>query len=147
MLWQNFSTQVSCVLEYISPANFKMQTMKDFYDAHAAEISFATNAAFWLSYLCLESCAIAFSEQSVHDSVAFDQTISSGINPQLSATDLSNLQNMQELGMVAMRRILEESDFLKQLIGKQKLSTHFYGYSLSLKEGKTALLPLLFAAL
>ena len=62
LLWQNFSTQVGCVLEYISPANFKMQTMKDFYDVHAAEISFATNAAFWLSYLCLESCAIAFSE-------------------------------------------------------------------------------------
>ena len=54
---------------------------------------------------------------------------------------------MQVLGMSSMRRILEESDFLKQLIGKQKLSTHFYGYSLSLKAGKTALLPLLFCAL
>ena len=49
--------------------------------------------------------------------------------------------------MVTMRRILEESDFLKLLIGIQKLSSHFYGYSLSLKQAKTSLLPLLFAAL
>ena len=46
-----------------------------------------------------------------------------------------------------MRKILEESDFLKLLIGIQKLSPHFFSYSLSLKQGKTALLPLLFAAL
>ena len=49
--------------------------------------------------------------------------------------------------MLTMRRILEESDFLKLLIGIQKLSPHFYSYSLSLKNGKTALLPLLFSAL
>ena len=49
--------------------------------------------------------------------------------------------------MQTMRRILEESDFLKLLIGIQKLSPHFYGYSLSHQAGKTALLPLLFAAL
>ena len=46
-----------------------------------------------------------------------------------------------------MRRILEESDFLKHLISKQKLSAHFFAYSMSLKQGKTALLPLLFSAL
>lgn len=49
--------------------------------------------------------------------------------------------------MQTMRRILEESDFLKLLIGIQKLSPHFYSYSLGLKRGRTALLPLLFAAL
>jgi len=46
-----------------------------------------------------------------------------------------------------MRRILEESDFLKLLISIQKLSSHFYSFSLSLKRGYTALLPLLFSAL
>ena len=91
MLFQNFSIQIRCVLEYISPANFKMQQMKDFNDIHAAEISFATNAAFWLSYLCLETCAIATSEANIHDSVRFDQSISSGISNELSATDLHNL--------------------------------------------------------
>ena len=49
--------------------------------------------------------------------------------------------------MLTMRRILEESDFLKLLIGIQKISPHFYSYSLSIPAGKTALLPLLFAAL
>ena len=49
--------------------------------------------------------------------------------------------------MQTLRRILEESDFLKLLIGIQKLSPHFYSYSLGLNRGKTALLPLLFAAL
>ena len=60
---------------------------------------------------------------------------------------MRHLEKIQELGMVTMRRILEESDFLKLLIGIQKLSSHFYGYSLSLKQAKTSLLPLLFAAL
>ena len=99
MLFQNFSIQIRCVLEYISPANFKMQTMKDFNDHHAAEISFATNAAFWLSYICLETCAIATSEANVHDSIRFDQTISSGVNNEISPSDLHHLQTMQELGM------------------------------------------------
>lgn len=57
------------------------------------------------------------------------------------------MEQIQELGMSNMRRILEESDFMKLLIGIQKLSSHFYNYSLSVRAGKTALLPLLFAAL
>ena len=49
--------------------------------------------------------------------------------------------------MMAMRRIFEESDFLRILISKEKLTQRFYSYSLSLTKAKTSLLPLLFAAL
>lgn len=49
--------------------------------------------------------------------------------------------------MLTMRRILEESDFLKLLIGIQKLSPHFFSYNLCVETGRTALLPMLFAAL
>jgi len=57
------------------------------------------------------------------------------------------LRLLQEIGMEAMRRIFEESDFLKLLIGIQKLSTPFFKYSLSLSKRKTSILPLLFSAL
>ena len=49
--------------------------------------------------------------------------------------------------MEAMRKILEESDFLKMLIGVFKLSPNFYGYSLSLSKKKTSLMDLLFDCL
>lgn len=65
--------------------------MKDFNDQHATEISFATNAAFWLSYLCLEACAIATSQSSINDSVRFDQTISSGVGNEISQIDMHYL--------------------------------------------------------
>ena len=42
---------------------------------------------------------------------------------------------------------MEESDFLKMLIGVSKLSPHFYAYSLSLAKRKSSLLSLIFDAL
>lgn len=125
-----------------------MQTMRDFSDPFAQEISFATNAAFWLCYACLEAAAIATSATQIQDTISLDDTVDIG-KPIISkdADNTRHLETIQEIGMVTMRRILEESDFLKLLIGIQKLSSHFYSYSISLKRGKTALLPLLFAAL
>lgn len=78
-----------------------------------------------------------------------DDTVTSGVNTPSETTqsDIRHLEQIQALGMGTMRRILEESDFLKLLIGIQKLSSHFYSYSLGLREAKTAFLPLLFAAL
>ena len=49
--------------------------------------------------------------------------------------------------MAVMRRILEESDFLKLLIGINKLSAHFFRYSLLHTQGRSSLLQLLFASL
>jgi hypothetical protein len=49
--------------------------MRDFSDPFAQEISFATNAAFWLSYACLEACAIAKSSIPIEDVANLDQTI------------------------------------------------------------------------
>lgn len=125
--------------------------MRDFSDPFAQEISFATNAAFWLSYTCLEACAIAKSSTTIEDEANLNQTITSGVNANqqssLTSSEMRYLEQIQELGMSTMRRILEESDFLKLLIGIQKLSSHFYSYSMSLARCKTALLPLLFAAL
>ena len=78
---QNFTYQVKCVMEYIQPAQLKMQSMKDFSDPFAQEISFATNAAFWLCYSCLEACAIAKSAHPIEDvPIDFDQTVRSGVS-------------------------------------------------------------------
>ena len=63
----NFNAQIKCVMEYIQPSQLKMQTMRDFSDPFAQEISFATNAAFWLCYACLEGTAIAQSSQPIKD--------------------------------------------------------------------------------
>ena len=49
--------------------------------------------------------------------------------------------------MHGMRRILEDSDFIKQIIVNQKLSQNFYNYNLSMQRDQSALLPLLFSAL
>lgn len=43
------------------------------------------------------------------------------------------MNELQVVGIKAMRRILEESDFLKMLIGVSKLSPHFYAYNLALQ--------------
>jgi hypothetical protein len=137
-------------MEYIQPAQLKMQTMRDFHDPYAQEISFATNAAFWLCYACLETAAIASSATQIQDTISLDDTVNSGVGEPIigkNADNTRHIEAIQEIGMVTMRRILEESDFLKLLIGIQKLSSHFYSYSISIKRGKTALLPLLFAAL
>ena len=97
-----------------------MQTMRDFSDPFAQEISFATNAAFWLCYACLEAAAIATSATQIQDAMNLDQTIDSGVGEPILAKDVDNihhLESIQEIGMLTMRRILEESDFLKLLIG------------------------------
>mmetsp|Transcript_20908 Transcript_20908/g.19961 ORF Transcript_20908/g.19961 Transcript_20908/m.19961 type:complete len:81 (+) Transcript_20908:588-830(+) len=42
---------------------------------------------------------------------------------------------------------MEESDFVKMLIGIFKLSPHFYAYSLSLSKKQTSLMDLIFDSL
>ena len=64
---QNFIVQVKCVMEYVLPAQLKPMAMKNFSDPFAPEISFATNAAFWLSYACLEASAIFASGFPIQD--------------------------------------------------------------------------------
>ena len=51
------------------------------------------------------------------------------------------------MGMKAMRRILEESDFLKNLIAISKLSPHFYAYNHSMVKNQISLLNLIFDTL
>ena len=51
------------------------------------------------------------------------------------------------MGIKAIRRILEESDFLKMIIGISKLSHHFYAYNLSIKRNQASLLSLIFDTL
>ena len=64
-------------MEYILPAQLKPMTMKSFADPYAPEISFATNAAFWLSYACLEASAVAQSAFRIEDAVDLNETVSS----------------------------------------------------------------------
>ena len=39
---------------------------------------------------------------------------------------------LQTIGMQAINKVLEKSDFLKMLVGVSKLSQNFYSYSLSM---------------
>ena len=84
--------------------------MKGLNDPESTHVAFANNAIFWLAYSCLE-CSIITKET----------------NPYIA-------NNLQEIGIKAMRRILEESDFLKMLIGVSKLSPHFYAYNISIQK-------------
>ena len=59
------------------PSQLKPMTMRDFSDPFAPEISFATNAAFWLSYACLEASAIAASTFPIEDAADLNETVSS----------------------------------------------------------------------
>ena len=52
-------------------------TMRDFSDPFAPEISFATNAAFWLSFACLEVSAIASSQHPIDDAADLNETFQS----------------------------------------------------------------------
>ena len=68
--------------------------MRDFSDPNAQEISFATNAAFWLCYACLEACAIAKSANPIEDQVNFDSTITSGVGAREQLSDLRHLEQI-----------------------------------------------------
>lgn len=48
--------------------------------------------------------------------------------------------------MSAITKVLEKSDFLKMLIGVQKLSTNFYNYGISMQRNHGSLLSLIFDA-
>lgn len=74
--------------------------MREFSDPYARDICFAQNAAFWLSYSCLETTAVA---QSREDN-------------EYEVFDMRNLNSLQEIAMQGMRRLLEDSDFLKHII-------------------------------
>jgi hypothetical protein len=48
---------------------------------------------------------------------------------------------------MSLRRILDESEFVKMLIGIYKLSPNFYSYSISISKKQTSLMDLIFNAL
>lgn len=79
-------------------------------------MAFATNALFWLSYICIES--------------GYYSSTSQNKNSQMQ----DQLMEIQALGMVSLRRILDESEFVKMLIGIFKLSPNFYSYSISISK-------------
>jgi hypothetical protein len=54
---------------------------------------------------------------------------------------------LQVIGMSAITKVLEKSDFLKMLIGVQKLSANFFNYSISMSRGHGSLLSLIFDAI
>lgn len=66
----------------------------------------------------------------------------------MRTNDLNNVSTeLQSIGMLAIRKVLEESDFLKMLINIYKLSQHFYAYSLSVSKKQSSLVGLIFDAL
>ena len=48
--------------------------------------------------------------------------------------------NFQNLGMSAIRKLFEESEFVKMMIGIQRLAQYFYNYSLSISKKETNLM-------
>lgn len=54
---------------------------------------------------------------------------------------------LQVIGMQAITKVLEKSDFLKMLIIEPKLSSNFYAYSISMAKGESCFLKCLFDAL
>lgn len=93
------------------------------HNSESTHVAFANNAIFWLSYICLETAGII--DQ-------YDQSVAS---------------ELLIIGTSSIRRVLEESDFLKMLIGISKLSQHFYSYSLSIFRKQSSFLNLLFDAI
>jgi len=71
--------------------------MRDFNDPFAHEISFATNAAFWLSYAFLEACAIATSATPIEDAANLEQTVTSGAQQQSSTQDDLELRHLEQV--------------------------------------------------
>jgi len=54
---------------------------------------------------------------------------------------------LQVIGMQAITKVLEKSDFLKMLVIEPKLSSNFYAYSISMAKGESCFLKCLFDAL
>jgi hypothetical protein len=86
----------------LPPGMQKPQSIKNFNDPESNHVAFANNAVFWLAYSCLE-CASVNKE---------------------SMTELA--LEFQKMGIQAIKKVFEESEFLKMLIGVTKLSPNFY---------------------
>jgi hypothetical protein len=65
----------------------------------------------------------------------------------LSSAYLHQLQQIQYLGMVAVRRTLEETSFVKILIVFERLSDLFYSYNLQMERRKQSFMGVLFNSL
>lgn len=105
-----------------------------------ADVAFPINMSFWVAFLCLEAAAVVQSKSKLDDMLLDeDDNDDRSFKPQLL--------RLQQTALSAMRRILEDSEFFRQLRDLQEVPQEFYLYSLGFKARKTALLSLLFVAL
>lgn len=88
-------------------------------------VAFASNAIFWIAFSCLEAASMFNEESQVPD-----------LGPEF-----------QQIGMSAITKVLEKSDFLKMLIGVSKLSNNFYSYSLTMSKSQSSFFELIFGAI
>jgi hypothetical protein len=95
-----------------SGGQLKLPSIQSLQDPESVHVAFASNAIFWIAFSCLEA-ASQFSEESQV--------------PELG-------EEFQVIGMSAITKVLEKSDFLKMLIGVSKLSPNFYSYSLTMSK-------------
>lgn len=136
----NMVKQVKCMFEFAQAPNWKT-TVRELADANLfnPDSAFPLNCVFWLAYLSLEAAAILQSKSTL-DNLLLDAT-------EDKKTFKTQLLRLQEIGIKAMRRLLEDCEFFKMLIGLQDLSDQFYFYSLTLTKQLSALLPLVFVAI
>lgn len=97
-------------------------------------ILFASNTLFWVGVTCLE--APLHIQSQIEDQQA---------NAVAGSSQLSqSLQQIQYIGMLAVRRTLEETNFVKVLGVFQKLSDLFYSFNLQMECRRQSLINILF---
>lgn len=95
-------------------------------------ILFASNTLFWIGIACLEA------PHHLPAAMENDDAKQSTNN-----SYLIQIQQIQHQGMVAVRRTLEETSFLKILHVFQNLSDHFYSYNLPMDVGRTSFISII----